>query len=272
MRPVDRPLPEESVLGNIFFILLAGHETTGNTMAFTLLLLAIYPEWQRKIQGELDRQLENRPNEKWTVERDCAALQQGYIGAVQKEALRVYNVAQFTMRKTVAAMTVVDSKGNSHTIPADTLCLPNFAAAFRNPAVWAQPKLSADRRAELHDSPAIQFDPSRWLKGDGMDNEEGASGESDNPKHYPFGQGPRSCPGRAFAQTEMTAAVATILKGHTLELVVDENLVEACNGDYGLACSKTRDQAIRTLIDDVECNITLYLQKDLPIKIVKRVD
>ena len=53
----DRPLPEKSVPGNIFFAWLAGHETTGNSLALTLLLLAIYPECQKESQAELDRQL-----------------------------------------------------------------------------------------------------------------------------------------------------------------------------------------------------------------------
>jgi cytochrome P450 len=39
------PLSKESVLGNIFFTLLAGHETTGGTLGFIFLLMEIYLEY-----------------------------------------------------------------------------------------------------------------------------------------------------------------------------------------------------------------------------------
>lgn len=263
----DRPLPEESILGNIFFTLLAGHETTGNTLAFTLLLLAVHPEYQKQIQAELDNQLGRRSKQDWTVERDYAALQKGYVGATLKEVLRLYCVVQYIMRKTIAATTVVDSKGDTHVIPENTLCLLDFAAAFRNPKSWPERTISPKRRAELHDSPAYHFNPSRWL---GANIEDAESKEDSTPLYWPFGQGPRSCVGRQFAQVEMTAVLATIFKDYSLELIVDKDTTRACGGDSKRAWEVTRDNALRTLIDDVECNINIYLLKDLPIRVVKR--
>ena len=235
-------------------------------MAFTLLLLAVYPEDQQRVQAELDQQLSTRPKEEWSVERDYQVLQQGYLGAVLKEVLRLYCVVQFLLRRTVTATPVVDSKGRNATIPDNTFVVLNFAAAFKNPALWRQREVLAERRAELHDSPAIYFDPSRWLPGgDTLD-----TNESDAPVHWPFGQGPRQCPGKGFAQIEMTAAMATIFKDYSLELAVDEETLRACNGDSGLAWTKTRDQALRMLIDDVEANINIQMLKELPLRLVKR--
>jgi cytochrome P450 len=88
----SKPLPEGSVLGNIFFTLMAGHETTGNSLAFAVILLAIYPEHQDQIQKELDRILGDRPTQEWTSDFDYQALNNGYLGAVLKEVLRTYNV------------------------------------------------------------------------------------------------------------------------------------------------------------------------------------
>ena len=264
----DQPLPEESILGNIFFTLLAGHETTGNTMAFIMLLMAVHPDYQKRVQEDLDRQLGGRPKEEWTVEQDYATLQKGWVGAVQKEVLRLYCVAQFILRGTVAPCTVVDSKGQSHTIPANTLTLINFAAAFQNPAAWPKRTgISEKRRAELHNTPALDFDPSRWLDTDDTpDTKE----NQDYPLWFPFGQGPRSCIGRAFAQIEMTSVVATIFKDYSLELVVEEKMLRACNGDKTLAWEKTRDKAMIMLYDDIEANISIFLAKELPIRVVKR--
>ena len=53
----NHPLLIESTLRSILFTLLACHETTGNTMAFALIILAVFPEYQRHIQEGLDRQL-----------------------------------------------------------------------------------------------------------------------------------------------------------------------------------------------------------------------
>lgn len=131
--------------------------------------------------------------------------------------------------------------------PEKTLCLLDFAAAFRDTATWAERRISPERRAELHDSLAYHFDPSRWLEADN----DVESQENDTPLHWPFGQGPRYCPGRAFAQVEMTTVVATIFMDYSLELVVEEELIKACNGDSGLAWEKTKGRALRALIDNV---------------------
>lgn len=41
-------------MGNIYVFLLAGHDTTAHTLAFSLMLLAIYPEIQEKALQEID--------------------------------------------------------------------------------------------------------------------------------------------------------------------------------------------------------------------------
>lgn len=235
-------------------------------MAFTLVLLATYPDCQRRLQEELDGQLGGRLKQDWTVEKDYQVLAKGYTGAILKEVLRLYCVVSFILRQTVATTTVVDSKGKSHVLPEKTLCLIDFAAAFRNPATSAEREISPERRAELHDSPAYHFDPSRWLEG----NNDVETEDNGTPVYWPFGQGPRSCPGKAFAQVEMIAVMATIFKDYSLELVVVEESIKACNGDSELAWQKTRDRALRTLIDDVECNINIYLLKEVPIRLIRR--
>jgi cytochrome P450 len=170
-----KPLPEESVLGNIFFTLLAGHETLGSTLGFIFVSITLYPEYQKRIQEELDQHFDGRPKSEWTVEKDYQVLQKGYIGAVQKEVLYIYNPASFLMRTTVEPVTVVDSKGQSHMIPKNTLTLINNAAAARNPAVWKKPQVAPERRAALSDSPALYFNPERWLgTDDRLDDARGA--------------------------------------------------------------------------------------------------
>lgn len=232
-----------------------------------MLLLAIYPEYQKELQAELYRQLGGRLKQDWTIEKDYRALQKGYTGAVLQEVLRLYCVVQLIMRQTVAATTVVDSSGITHVIPENKLCLIDFAAAFQNPKTWPERQISPERRHELRNSPAYHFDPSRWLDA-GSDDLKNA--KNSTPVYWPFGQGPRACIGRQFAQVEMTAVLATLFKDHSLELVVDEETTRACGSDPKRAWEKTRDRAFRPLIENVECNITIYLLKQLPIKVVNR--
>lgn len=47
-------LSSEEMIGNIFIFIVAGHETTANTLQSCLILLAIYPEVQQAVQDEID--------------------------------------------------------------------------------------------------------------------------------------------------------------------------------------------------------------------------
>lgn len=233
------------------------------------MLLVLYPEYQQRIQDELDEQLNGRPKSEWTVEKDYQALQKGYLGAVQKEVLYIYNPGSFLMRKTVEPVTVIDSKGQTHVLPENIVTLINNAAAARNPAVWKRPQVSSAERAALSDSPALYFNPDRWLgTNDRPDEADGRDKEV--PAWHAFGAGGRACPGRAFAQIEMTSVMATLLKDYSLELIVDEKTLRDCQGDKNLAWKKTRDKAIKMMYDDIEANISIGLMKKLPIRIVKR--
>jgi cytochrome P450 len=46
-------LTKEEVMGNLFMFNFAGHDTTANTLAFSLALLAAYPEWQQWLLTEV---------------------------------------------------------------------------------------------------------------------------------------------------------------------------------------------------------------------------
>lgn len=49
-----RVITEDEIIGQAFIFLLAGYETSSNTLAFVCYLLAIHPECQKKVQRELD--------------------------------------------------------------------------------------------------------------------------------------------------------------------------------------------------------------------------
>jgi cytochrome P450 len=46
-------LLESEIMGNSFVMFLAGHETAANSIHFAVLFLAIRPDLQKKLQGNL---------------------------------------------------------------------------------------------------------------------------------------------------------------------------------------------------------------------------
>ncbi len=53
------------ILGNIFVINFAGHDTTANTLAFGMLLLAAHPEVQDWVAEEVQEIIKDGTSEIW---------------------------------------------------------------------------------------------------------------------------------------------------------------------------------------------------------------
>lgn len=64
-----RGLTVSEILGNIFVINFAGHDTTANTLAYAILLLAAYPEVQDWVGQELEEILPDSSSETWRYEQ-----------------------------------------------------------------------------------------------------------------------------------------------------------------------------------------------------------
>lgn len=73
-----------------------------------------------------------------------------------------------------------------------------------------------------------------------------------------------------MAQIEMVAVIATLLKEYSIDLVVAENVLKECRGNYQLAWERTRDDAIRKLEDDIEANLTIAMLKNPPVRLQRR--
>jgi hypothetical protein len=81
-------LTEEEIVGNAYIYLLAGHETTAHSLAWTLALLAAYPEQQDKAYQEI---VEGDPSEE-TVIRDYPKFR--FLLACYYETLRLFPPVQ----------------------------------------------------------------------------------------------------------------------------------------------------------------------------------
>ena len=56
-----RKLTDEEIVAHAVTFILAGYETTANTLAYTSYLLALNPDIQEKLQSEIDTYFEDKP-------------------------------------------------------------------------------------------------------------------------------------------------------------------------------------------------------------------
>jgi cytochrome P450/nitrite reductase/ring-hydroxylating ferredoxin subunit len=173
------PFPDEIVLGNALQILLAGEDTTANTIAWAMHELARAPDAVAALRAEADELLGDDP-----VARDAdVAARLAFAGAVANEAMRLRPVAPVFFLSTNTDTTIGDVE-----VPAGAA----VALLVRVPAI-------DDRKFEG----GARFSPSRWLSPPAV-HDPGAS--------VPFGSGPRICPGRSLAMLEMRMVLAMIYR------------------------------------------------------------
>jgi cytochrome P450 len=287
-------LQKSDLLGNAFVLMLAGHETTANTLHFSLAYLAMHRDSQKRLQEDLDDALQGNPVEKWTYEEHFPKLFGGMAAAVMNETLRliqpVLNIPKSTAPGRPQQLTL---GGQQYTIPGGTNILLS-GAVHRNPKYWPAP---SDNSTSDGVADVDQFRPERWLTQakteEGFvdinyDDEDlrGPSGEDTSSKlfkpvkgsYIPFSDGFRSCIGRRFAQVEILVVLATIFSQYTVELAVeefasDQDIEDMPKGSKQRAniYQKAIDRADHLLKTKVDSIITLQLRdSSIPIRLVRR--
>src|SRR5471032_1491118 len=175
-----------AVAGNVMTMLLAGEDTTANTLAWMLYLLRRHPEALRRAQEEVRRLAPDPAG--FTVEQMDSL---DFLDACTQEAMRLKPVAPFIPLEAIRDTLIEDVA-----VPKDTL-------------VWCV--LRHDGVDEQLLPRAGQFEPQRWL----------AQGEAafDKRLTQPFGGGVRTCPGRYLALLEIKIAMAMLLSSFELDAV-----------------------------------------------------
>lgn len=185
-RMSDRQLRDEAVT-----LVLAGHETTANALAWTWYLLAQHPEVEAKLHAELDAVLGNRPP---TLD-DLPKLE--YTFMVIKESMRLYPPIPAIARQPVEPVTV-----GGYDFDPSTIAVIATHVLHRDPRWWSEP----DR-----------FDPERFHP----DNEANLTKYA----YLPFGGGPRICIGNSFAEMEARLVLATIAQRYRLILQPGQEII-----------------------------------------------
>ena len=163
----------------IFF--LAGHETSASALAWTLYLMALYPEWQEKVAAEAAALVpEFGAVSKLRVSRD-----------VFREALRLYPPVPMMVREASCPERFRDR------------AVPQGAQLVLSP--W-----HLHRHERLWDNPD-GFDPDRWKSANGKQCQREA--------YIPFSAGPRVCTGAGFAMVEGPLLLSMLLRHFRVERV-----------------------------------------------------
>ena len=174
-------------------LLLAGHETTANLLAWTWYLLSQHPEAESRLHAEVDAV----PSEQLGAE-DLARLP--FARAVLSESMRLFPPAWIIGRRAMQPYRI-----GEHELPSRTIVLTSQWVVHRDPRWWPE---------------ADQFRPERWMPG-------GSAHDPRRPKfsYFPFGAGTRVCIGEQFAWLEGTLALATIARRWRLRLAPGARVV-----------------------------------------------
>lgn len=178
-----RRMSDEQVVDNLLTFVMAGHETTALGLAWTFHLLAAHPEIEARVLAEIE-----------AVTGEAGAVLPEHVASlaftrqVFQEAMRLYPPAAIIPRVALA-----DFRLGQHTIPAGAAIYVPVYAVHRHVSLWEEPE---------------RFDPGRF-------DPERAKGRH-RYAYMPFGAGPRTCIGSAFAMLEAVAILGVLLKGFSL--------------------------------------------------------
>ncbi|KAK7740019.1 hypothetical protein SLS62_011162 [Diatrype stigma] len=189
-------LSMEEIVGNARSYIIAGSDTTSNSLTYLVWAVCRHPEIKKQLLEELSTLPED------FTDGDVKALP--YLKRVIDETLRLYSAAPGALPR------VVPEGGASfgkHWLPGGTVVSTQAYSLHRDPVAFPD---------------AEKFDPTRW------ENPTQAMKEA----YMPFGGGSRSCIGIHLAYMEMRLAAARFFRAFpnatmsNLEGMSDEDMVQ----------------------------------------------
>ena len=173
-----RPMRDEEIRDEMVTMLVAGHETTATSLAWTIHSLLCNPEALATARDEVANVIGEGPERPSPSAEQIAALE--YLDAVIKETARLNPVVPIVVRRLDKDTPIGDYK-----IQAGNIVAPCIYLTHRRPDLWPEPEI---------------FNPDRFV------------GRRIDPfTFFPFGGGARHCLGAAFANYEMKIVLARLL-------------------------------------------------------------
>lgn len=175
-------MTDKQLRDEVITLVLAGHETTANLLAWTFYLLSSRPEITARIREEAKAVLGDRDPALADVPRLA------YTKMVLEEVLRLYPPAWAFERQS----TTTDKLG-AFDIAKGSIVGVSPYVLHRHPKFWENPE---------------EFDPTRF-------SAEKSAARS-RYSYLPFGGGPRMCIGNAFAMMEAQIILAMVARDYVL--------------------------------------------------------
>lgn len=183
-------MPDELVLSESMQLLVAGHETSSNSLSWILYLLSSRPDCLERLRQEFDAVIGDAPLNFNDVSRF------EYAGQVIHEALRLY--PPFWM---IDRMAVKDDRVGDVVIPAGSTVIVFVYGAHHKPQSWPD---------------AESFKPERFSRA----NEKAAAPFT----FLPFGGGPRGCIGGNYAMLQILMILSVLVRKYDFQLTPGQEI------------------------------------------------
>ncbi|PPQ81934.1 hypothetical protein CVT25_013782 [Psilocybe cyanescens] len=223
-------LDDDELVGNIFIMLFAGHESTAHVISATLGFLSLYDDLQQEVYDQIITVV---GHERDPVFEDYNALDK--VLSAFFEALRMFPPGFIAMREAFedTALQIPNPngvEGETVTIPIakGTQVIVDITGMQYNPRYFEKP---------------FEFMPSRW-KGCTVESEAVSA----------FSVGPRTCIGRKFATTEAVCFLTMLLRDFKIEPLLQPG---------------ESKQAWKSRVLDASITMTLGV-KPVPVKFIRR--
>ena len=169
-------MSDDQIIDEVLVLMLAGHETTANTLSWLLSMVAKKPQVMESLRVVAET----------TGIYD--SVKNDYINAVINESMRLRPAAFMTDR-----MALSDDRVGQWVYPKNTVILSFFYGVHRSKDHWEEPDA---------------FMPERFLDDAGKLRKM--------PAFFPFGAGPRLCIGNNFAMAEMCFFLHAFFRHYTI--------------------------------------------------------
>ncbi|KAL8152590.1 hypothetical protein V2J09_010350 [Rumex salicifolius] len=168
--------------GLLMDIVIAGTDTTSNTVEYAMAEIVSNPEVMRRARQELENVVHSSNG---GLLEESQILQLPYLQAIVKETLRLHPVVPLLVPHCPSESCIV----GGYTVPKGSRVFINVWAIQRDPSLW-----------EDH----LEFKPERFLDGRGDFN-------GSDFTYLPFGSGRRICVGIGMAERMIMFSLASML-------------------------------------------------------------
>jgi cytochrome P450 len=186
---------DDDIYANVLTLLLAGEDTTANTIAWAGKYFIDHPEYFARARAEVDAVF--APSASATDFKQLSQLP--FIEAFANETMRLKPIAPLNGLETNEGVELL-----GYYLPPNTAIVALTRHIAVDPTNFGEPQ---------------RFNPERWLAP--------AAGCPHNTQAFlPFGTGPRFCPGRNLALAEIKIVLAMLCRNFDLELSDPNQAVE----------------------------------------------